>query len=234
MIIDCKIKDWEESVLGIRVYDVMDIDSSSLPKSFSPESLFFIKININEVEKIQLLEELGFRISEFGVSYAATLSKLPMYEITNRVREATENDIPELHKISDLCFTISRFHKDAFLHEEDGQKLYRSWIENAVTRKYGDAVSVYEDGNKIYGFSSCRLYGDSNGSIDLTAVTLEGVSKFGDIGYELTKSDMNFFIKNKVKVVTSSTQLVNTGAISLFEKFNFNRIGTFVSMSRGA
>jgi ribosomal protein S18 acetylase RimI-like enzyme len=135
-----------------------------------------------------------------------------------RVRDAVEEDIPELRALVRGSHRDSRFYHDGNFCNDECDRLYEVWIEKSC-RGWADRVLVAEEGSELCGYLTCHLKSDGGGQIGLLGVS-EKVRGKG-IGTELLCSAMEWFARKGTKNVNVVTQGRNVPAQRFYQRRGF-------------
>lgn len=224
-------KEWDSNVLQMRVGEVRLSDPSD-GDSFEQYDYLYSKVSSSNLDRIQYLEDNGFRICAIDVDYVL---HLPAIAYKSRdVREFVEDDYADVLNIAKNAFHLDRFHRDHFLSKTSADAIYHAWTTNTCLGKRADKLFVaVPDFRGVLGFSSC-IVDKFKGIIDLTAVDFKSVMLgYGNLGTELIRKDIEFFIESGCTLVTTSTQIDNIPSRSVLEMVGFRYFGSNVVLSRG-
>jgi dTDP-4-amino-4,6-dideoxy-D-galactose acyltransferase len=174
------------------------------------------KLFTQDAACIKNLESHGFYLTDIGVTLAMDIQgsargKRKGFLTTRKsIQAATLQDIPIVRKYVTSLFTDSRFYHDPFFSKKDADRLYQAWIENSVKGEAADIV--YHMQGK--GFISCRKYGKNTGQIVLIGVQKRYRGK--GYGAALMAEAMEWFARERCKIVSVRTQLRNIHALNFY------------------
>lgn len=140
------------------------------------------RANSEDLSTIHALEKERYRYMDTLVTYAIDLKQpRPKYQsIPYRIRPVQKSEVTTLKKIVRDSHFMDRFHNDPHIPRKESDRLYETFIENAVKGKGADAVFIAECESKVVGFNTIeiqnRLYspfGIKIGSFVLNAVAPE-------------------------------------------------------------
>lgn len=137
----------------------------------------------------------------------------------NKIRQATEDDLPWITEIAGNAFKNSRFFNDPEITEDQVSNLYSSWVKNAFSDK-NKAVFVTEEKNGFIIY----LQSDNQGHINLIATGGENRKK--GVGTALVKYADNYAFENGCNDFFVGTQATNIPAINLYTKCGFKFFNT--------
>ena len=127
--------------------------------------LIIARVNMIDIDLINSMEDLGFRIKDSQITYNYHLnanntlnsiySKSP-YEI----REFIESDIDTLVKLSKECFNnYGHYFANPKLDKEKCREIYGDWAYNSCTNpNVADKIFVSCDNNVPIGFLSFKIH----------------------------------------------------------------------------
>jgi RimJ/RimL family protein N-acetyltransferase len=140
------------------------------------------RANSEDLSTIHALEKEAYRCMDSLVTYTFDLKKQRPERKTCpcRIRPARKNDVAPLKKIVRDSQFSDRFHNDPNIPREESDRLYETFIGNAMNGKGADMILVAECDDKAAGFNTIenqnRLYtpfGIHIGSFVLNAVAPE-------------------------------------------------------------
>ncbi len=140
------------------------------------------RANSEDLSTIYALENNTFRYMDSLVTYAFDLRKsLPEYKGNPyRIRPVKKTDGDNLKKIVRDSQFMDRFHNDPHFSRKESDRLYETFIGNAIKGKGVDRVLVAECEHQIAGFNTIESqnhhyssYGIRIGSFVLNAVAPE-------------------------------------------------------------
>lgn len=173
---------------------------------------------------IRALEKTGFRLVDVRLVFATRQEHFPQDEQSPPYAGASflpalENHIPELRQIALEGYEHTRFLNDPCFEQQRARELYATWIENSVGG-YADRVLVATVGERVSGFISLHLPGESNyGTIGLVGVA--GHARGRGIGLQLVERALAWFQRQDVPAVQVVTQASNRAAQGLYQRAGF-------------
>lgn len=127
---------------------------------------------------------------------------------------------PEILELAYLSGVYSRFKLDRHFHVESFKKLYKTWLDNSISKKIANYVLVEIIDGVIAGFVTLKLYDQRYGQIGLIAVHPNYQGK--RIASKLIQSCENLCVLNQINKLNVSTQLDNKPAMNLYKNSKFN------------
>jgi len=128
--------------------------------------------------------------------------------------EKTANQ--ELIQLAQLAGIHTRFKVDPKISEAKFNELFKIWIEKSVDGQMASKVFVYVEAEKIVGFATALLDGET-GYAPLLAVNrdYEGLG----ISFAIMNAVESYMYENGCKTLVSSTQGVNNKALRIYERW---------------
>lgn len=124
----------------------------------------------------------------------------------------------ELKDLALVAGQYTRFKVDSRISEEKYKELFTLWIEKSVSGEMASAVLVYKENDKIVGFGTVLLQGDT-AHVPLFAVNRSYEGK--GISFAIMDGLESYVYDNGCKYAISSTQEVNKKALKVYERFGF-------------
>ena len=176
--------------------------------------LYFLADSLDG-DTTRAVEDAGFHLADIRI----TLERTPTKPVSGsqRIRLASETDIPQLATMAAGHHTMSRFYSDPGFPRERCGALYASWIEKSC-RGDAQAVFVAEENQRVAGYITCH-HDDSTGRIGLTGVA-DWAQQRG-VGTQLVSAALDYFHSKEVDRVTVVTQGRNIPALRLYEGCGF-------------
>ncbi|MDH5203052.1 MAG: GNAT family N-acetyltransferase [Nitrospirota bacterium] len=179
------------------------------------------KIPSQHTALIKTLENLGFYLSDIGVTWAIETDKF-LYKdkirsslIRKSLKIATEKDISMLKKMIKSLFLESRFYSDPFFSKDEADRLYQVWIENSVKGKIADVVFCIPE----KGFITCKKSSPTMGEIPLIGIRKDFRGK--GLGTIFIDEAIKWFKTQDIHFVSIRTQLKNITAMNFYVKLGF-------------
>lgn len=150
--------------------------------SLSGIGMVSCRANAEDLSSIHALEKETYRCMDTTVTYTCDL-KQQRHErkgVLYRIRPVQRGEGDTLKTIVRDAEFPDRFHKDPHIPRKDSDRLYETFVKNAINRIGADTVLVAECDDKVVGFNTIesqnRLYspyGIKIGSFVLNAVRQE-------------------------------------------------------------
>lgn len=130
--------------------------------------LIIAKVNLNDVDLINRLEDIGFRIKDTQITYKHNLANLKVKEKFNSrvtIREFKESDTPILVNIAKASFNnYGHYFKNNDLDKEKCLEVYEDWAYNTCTKKeVADKIIVACANDIPLGYLSFKIYDEGFG-----------------------------------------------------------------------
>lgn len=225
------ILDLDTNVLGFKTVKVLSIKAEYSSKkilikkiieSFKKQKVQYatIRVNLNDLETIDTLENEGFRIVDV---YLFLLKRIEIggqaEKLNVHIREASLADVKKLQDDIAPTFIYSRFFTDPLIKKNSAIRMHKIWIENCIKGKAAEKVYVAIVDGACAGFIAVEMDGNEG------HITLIGVSpkyRGRKISQALTLYAVsNWFIKRGAKFIRIETQLTNIPATKVYESLGF-------------
>ncbi len=128
------------------------------------------RVDFNDVELINRLEEIGFRIKDTQITYKHNLQNLKVYDSFEvdpliTLRDFKESDTNYLVDIAKSSFNnYGHYFNNKNLDRKKCLEVYEDWAYNTCTKKeVADKIIVACKDNKPVGYLSFKIYEDSLG-----------------------------------------------------------------------
>ena len=109
----------------------------------------------------------------------------------------------------------SRFKRDSNFKNREFERLYLEWLNKSISKEIADDIIVYKLEDKLNGFITYKIYGDSHLTIGLIAtepsVRGKGVGRSLMAAVEMTAAE------NKISEILVSTQELNKTAMAFYK-----------------
>jgi len=136
-----------------------------------------------------------------------------------QIRQAKEEDIPQLQQMTRYNHQISRFFADDHFDREKCMNLYEVWIERDLrTKEHG--LWVWEENDRPIGYTSVQ-YMKTEYAAEIGLVGVHPDFRGRGIGLALQLWVLQFFNKSGVKSVEVVTQGRNISAQNLYQKCGY-------------
>lgn len=208
---------WLSKILGMSSFKMTKPTLLISEHDLKNKDFIYVKLQINELEKINHLVRLNFSIIETNI----TLKSYKINLLENKdiqCRFAKIKDEEELKKIASESFEHSRFHMDKKISNVKANYLKAEWVSSFFKGLRGEWMIVAEYGGQLCGF--LQLIKDNNNIIiDLIAVKKEFQGKA--IGKSMIKyAYKNCASENSIFIV--GTQLINLKSIHFYNTSGFH------------
>jgi hypothetical protein len=204
-------KDWDSDVIGRRVGQIVRLDGDINFSELIPYDYVYSKIPEKHIDIARILQSIGFSFVEVDLSFKGGIDIEHTYNNEYTISQATEADLLTLYKMSDDLFVKDRYTKE--FGKQVSNIVYRSWIKNCITKRYGDVCFIATKGSTPFGFITCRLV-DNSGNIDLIAKYPTN----DNLADMLVNKAKKFFYLNGCDIITTATQSTNPKSIRLWER----------------
>lgn len=226
---------------GFKIARIDDFqgNSSSLCKEMQERDVKLIisRINSSELQTINNLEDLGFRIKDIQLKYRYDLhrldfdySRLPKDFI---IREAVPGDIPQLSAIAEEAFRdYGHYSADQLLDKEKCLEIYKDWTRRSFFDKnVADKFFLAEKGNIIMGFLSFKIFAEE-GAKYLVSVIGAVSEKFRgkDVFPSLLRLGILWGAGLNLKWVEHKVLAANSSANRSLDKVGFRVVDSFITM----
>lgn len=204
----CYLK-WDSDFFEKKIGKLEDNILDSL-ESLSHEDISYDLIYIFSDKELNLL----MKPIDIKVTYAKKTQKRHVNENVKEYQNLLCN-YDDLVALAYVSGHDSRFLKDPFFGEIAFRKLYKRWIDNAISDK-DTSVFVYIENDRLLGFVTCAQY-EEYAIIGLIAVA--DIAQGKGIGGKLIQA-----VENKLEVNTLlyvSTQKTNSQACNFYERKGF-------------
>lgn len=184
------------------------------------------EFNSHKIEKsfklIYVFSNVKLDISDFLVDTKVILSK----PITQNKKQDNcfeynlkKHSYNELLKLTYLSGKHSRFKTDKMFSSSQFEKLYKTWINQSISKKNAFSTIIKYIDNKIVGFITLQEINKQTCTIGLIAVNelYQGKS----IATDLIKHSENLAFNKGYSFIEVATQLNNVPAINLYKKNGF-------------
>ena len=212
------LDEWLSSIIGKPVYLLQSLKTNFKLQDLPDGQIFvWTKVPVNDVEKLILLQKLGFYIVDTNVQFSISEK---IYPINNaNIRFAKSGDESQIRSLAKNSFKYNRFYKDPNISKDIASKIKEKWVGNFFLGKRGKWMIVIEEKAKIIGFLQIIEKEKNTILIDLIAVDEKNKGK------GLAKDMISYAFKNCLKnegVIEVGTQIANSSSIKLYSKLGFH------------
>lgn len=220
--------EWDSAFFGREIVTL----SPNLPLTLPlPKcQLLQAKVATDSFPQITALQQCGFQLIETEVLFRLAVPKtvLPT-TLSTSMRQAKKAHIASLQAQFSRHFTHSRF-RSPYFSDEENQRFYAKWIENAVKGQFDHACFFEEMNGQISGMVTLRK-GNGEGKIGLLAVA-EEYQRQG-VGKRLLQYAQNWAAQQGLASLSICTQLSNRVAMALYQSANAQYIQSHYWFYRG-
>lgn len=224
---------FDSQILSMSVAKLIDFEPSphnqknlvsELIASFQKHAINYAvyRFSANNFSTIHTLEENHWLLVDGSIHLDLKLTKL-FFAIPAHIRLASSEDVPQLQTIARTSFIFNRYFNDPLISKKAANEIYAEWIKNSINNHLADAVFVYHENEKLYGFATLKKDGD----IALVAVIPEQQGR--TIGRQLIAAAINQCIQWNLHTATIETQLTNISALRSFQSTGFKIIETLLT-----
>lgn len=231
-----ELDNFDSEVFGFKVAKIQRVKSESvkdLIKDLLKNGIGYatLRIQSNNFSVIHALEKSGFVLVDGLISFSLMISDIEVTKIPSEIREANNNDLVNLKKLTSGLFSTGRVMSDPFIPKNKATQFYVKWIENSILRKVADLVLVWEEKDlpagrqgEILGYISLQ----KKGQIPLVGVSIKARGK--GIGKKLIEASLNKFKEWNIEAVVIETQIDNALALNLYQRAGFKIVNSFLTL----
>jgi ribosomal protein S18 acetylase RimI-like enzyme len=160
---------WLTGLMGYDSYHLSGIFQDFQSNlTFEKKSFIDVKIPVDQIEPLMVLQNLGFRIIDTNVQLLKTAGEMRLGGY--KCRFASEHDYDSVCEIAGSSFTKSRFHLDPLISKETADLVKKEWAGNFFKGLRGKWMVLAEVKGKVVGFLQLLKRSDSAIVIDLIAI----------------------------------------------------------------
>lgn len=199
--------------------------------------LVISKINVNKLDLINELEDLGFQIKDIQATYKLELKDFIIDEDRNKnniiIRDAQIDDIDQLEEIAIESFRkYGHYYADKRLDQKKTNEIYGDWVKRSMKEKgVADKIILAEINNEIAGFLSFKLY--NKGDFKYAAGGLGAIShdyRNNKIFRLISLAGLNWGKELKLDWEEHNVLITNLPVIKTFSSLGFTMSDSFVTM----
>jgi ribosomal protein S18 acetylase RimI-like enzyme len=216
---------FDSQILSMSIAKIIDFEASpnnqknlagELTASFQEHTISYAvyRFPANNFSTIHALEENNWLLVDGSIHLDLKLTKQP-FDIPSNIRLATSEDVPQLQTIARTSFTFNRYFNDPLISKTAANEIYAEWIKNSINNHLADAVFVYFEIEKLYGFATLKKDGD------IVLVAVDPQQQGRSIGRHLVAAAINQCIQWNLPTATIETQLTNIPALRSFQSTGF-------------
>ena len=207
--------EWDSNFFNLKVGE-LKYDGNSNENDFQNFDLIYL-ISNEDVE----LDVPGFEntFSETKVTFIKSLentskSKQPIFTL-----DEIEVNKEQLYVLAYESGKNSRFLLDAKFTKQQFKKLYQTWVDNSINKKFADGILIFFEDNKLKGFATYKI-NSATAFVGLIAVGPDFQGK--GIGAKLLVYLENLLFEQGLKQLTIPTQLSNIQACNFYIKLGYS------------
>lgn len=195
--------------------------------------LIIIRVEANDIVKINNLEKIGFLIKDVQLIYNYTLkNEIRLNNQSNLIlREYNVNDIPQIVKITKHSFNnYGHYFNDNKLDKIKCLELYIDWAKNCcINKNVADYVIVAEKDNEIAGYLAFKHFRDKNYTFASLGAVNPDFRKLG-VFQAINIEGLNWARKLDFKNVRTNVLNTNYPVNSTYIDLGFKIINSEITM----
>ncbi|KAF2173077.1 hypothetical protein M409DRAFT_17025 [Zasmidium cellare ATCC 36951] len=217
--------DFDSCVTGKRIATATVSRASDGGTNEQAFDLLCAKVPSDDFESIDVLNKNGFQYVEGEIDLEVNLETTGIIEDTTSLRKATLDDLRDLKGLASESMRGRTRLRSPWFTTEDSDKMYETWIENAVKGRYDHVCLVHTDeADRVTAFITIRWLNDVEGRIGLFAVSEE--SRKRGVGSRLFEHAKGFCDSSGRKKLFVATQTSNLAALRLYQRTGGQAIST--------
>jgi ribosomal protein S18 acetylase RimI-like enzyme len=181
------------------------------PRALRGPGFYQAKVGGTDVERVQTLEDAGFRLVDVNVTLRRAAGALSAPDGV-AVAAARPEQREAVLEIAADHFGVSRFHMDPAIPAATASAIKRDWAAAVLDGQRGEGMLVAAAGEAVVGFLALA----AGPAIDLVAVRTE--ARRVGAGRALVAAVAD-------RELTVGTQVANTGALRFYERLGFTTVG---------
>lgn len=205
----------EEVRFGIKSAKIVNLNAEnlhSLPEALrnSRHSFYSVRISTDQVDLVQAVEGMGFRLMDTLVYYRKTSLKLtPSFDSKYTYSIANAESADLIYAMAKKIFKnyVGHYHADPNFAKSSCDEVYADWAYQACKQHdVADAVIVAKDKDTPVGFAAIKCH---NTSADGVLFGVDPDYKNQGIYRSLVHQFINWAVQNKMTEVIYSSQINN-------------------------
>ena len=206
---------WDSIFFNLKIGEVFIKDKMKIDYE-NDFDLIYVKQN-EDTELLINGFEKTFQETKIIFSKSITKENLTFEDPIDFDEIPIENE--KIHELAYVSGNYSRFLLDPKFGEENFKKLYRTWVDNSVNKKFAKKIFYTIHDHKISGFVTLQTQAEY-ASVGLIAVdpTFQGQG----IGTKLLTNCENYCFLNRIKELRIPTQEENIQACNFYEKIGYS------------
>ncbi len=219
-----RLLDWDSQFFGKKIAHIdleKDEDYVGLEEFIGVNNVDLIqaKVEINELEKINFLEQNSFNFADLKINFYTKIDSNK--RIDERIVFAEPMDTLKITEIANDMFSHSRYYAALDVFGKDKvSRLYQTWVEKSIKGQFDDYCLICKQNETVCGFITVKELIDQRSA----QIGLIGVSDhFRNKGIASTLiSAVHYLLHQKgITELKVSTQGKNIGAQNLYIKNGF-------------
>jgi ribosomal protein S18 acetylase RimI-like enzyme len=211
-----------------------------LIETFIDQDLKYVtyRVSADDKEAIEVMQSHGFEVVD---GYNILLKPMGDVEVSGTdpqisIRDATQDDIPQLQKAVAPTFIYSRFFTDSVLSQQSATRMHEEWIANSIRGKVADHVFVADHQGQAVGFITLEMDKDAQDyfGIKIGHIPLIGTDpafRGRHIGLQMTQYAVNnWFRAQEAEYIRIETQSTNTPANKTYQSAGFKLVDKAVTL----
>jgi len=224
-----RLDDFDTKVFGFKVAKITHIESEEYIEELVNElrenkiRYATYRVLANNIPIIQKLQINNFILVDGLISLGTNPFELKIEPPTPYIREAKKDDLPNLKKMTQGLYLLSRIYNDTLISRAKADEFFTKWVENSILGNAADLVLVWEEKKEILGYITLQKKGQ---------IPLIGVSKQAQgrgIGKKLIEASLYKFKEWDIKEVIIETQVSNIPALRLDQDCGFKAVGSYLT-----
>ncbi|MES2864781.1 MAG: GNAT family N-acetyltransferase [Bacteroidota bacterium] len=207
--------DWDSSFFKLEVGEIENNDDLK-NYNYSNFDLLYVK----KSEEVLIP---GFRLNYEENKVLFEKEIITTKEESNSVKQYSKikYNVEEIYDLAYESGKYSRFLRDSLFGESNFKKLYKTWVDNSISKQFADDIFLYFIEDKLVGFVTYKKH-STYGQIGLIAVSKNFQGK--GIGRQLIVEVENSLFRTGIKKLRIPTQLENKEACFFYKKIGYKII----------
>ncbi len=137
-----------------------NLSTEKVVKLTDDYGLVIARVNLEDIELINKLESIGFRLKDTQITYKHNLKNHISKPTSLKLRDFKKSDIPILVQMAKDSFNnYGHYFKNNKLDKERCLEVYEDWAYNTCTKKeVADKIIVACKNDKPIGYLSFKIY----------------------------------------------------------------------------
>lgn len=227
-----KILPWDSEFFGVSVgrIDSFTLDKNNMPLLLEQAQMqgincLYFEADPNDPATVSMAEQNGFHLVDVRVvlehPFDDRPAPVPRYPVPGELHIGSprSGEMSRLQEISAQIGLTSRFHFDQKFGQQQSERLYRRWIQNACDG-FADVVLVarwQQDGDAV-GLITCTSKGNL-ADIQLAGVHIDHRKR--NVGTGLVQAALDWAKAQNCRAMQVVTQARNVPAQRLYQQMGF-------------